>query len=80
MISWAENDITEPPLQKQVSSDSLKEFIRKTSETESKRNVGPLIDFPRFPSHTQAVERDVKLVTKAALNVCGSIAREGYVR
>ena len=43
MISWAENDITEPPLQKQVSSDSLKEFIRKTSETEPNRNVDPVI-------------------------------------
>lgn len=29
---------------------------------------------------TQAVERAVKLVTESAQNVCGSIAREGYIR
>ena len=60
--------------------DSLKEFIKKISETEPRGNVGPVIDFPRFSCHKQAVERTVKLVTESALKVCGSIAREGYIR
>ena len=30
-ISWPENDVIEPPLLKHISSDFLKEFIRKTS-------------------------------------------------
>lgn len=80
MISWAENDVTEPPLVKHVSIDSLKDFIRKTSEAQPNSKVDPLIDFPRLPCHTQAVERAVKLVTESAQNVCGSIAREGYIR
>lgn len=80
MISWAENDVTELPLVKHVSIDSLKDFIRKTSEAQPNSKVDPLIDFPRLPCHTQAVERAVKLVTESAQNVCGSIAREGYIR
>lgn len=39
-----------------------------------------LIDSPRIPCHTQAVERTVKLVTEAAENVCESLAREGYIK
>ena len=42
MISWPENDVTEPSLLKHISSDSLKEFIRKASESEPNRNVGPV--------------------------------------
>ena len=80
MISWVENDVTEPPLVKHVSIDSLKGFIRKASEAQPNSKVDPLIDFPRLPCHTQAVERAVKLVTESAQNVCGSIAREGYIR
>ena len=49
-------------------------------ETEPNRNVGPVIDLLRFSCHGQAVERAVKLVTESALKVCGSIAREEYIR
>jgi hypothetical protein len=80
MILWPENDVTEPPLLKHVSSDSLKDFIRKASEAQPNSKVDPVVDFPRLPCHTQAVERAVKLVTESAQNVCGSIAREGYIR
>ena len=75
MISWPKNDVTEPLLLKYVFSDSLKEFIKKTSETEPNRNVGPVIDFPRLSCHVQAVGRAGKLVTELALKFCGSIAR-----
>ena len=80
MIRWSENDVTEPPLLKHISSDSLKDFIRKASEAEPNSKLDQVIDFPRLPCHTQAVERAVKLVTESAQNVCGSIAREGYIR
>ena len=76
MISWPKNDVTEPLLLNYVFSDSLKEFIKKTFETEPNKNVDPVIDFPRFSCRGQAVERAVKLVTESALKVCGSIARE----
>ena len=59
MTSWLENNLTEPPLLKHVFSDSLHEFIRKTSETEPHRNVGLAIYFPQFPCHSQEVERAV---------------------
>ena len=64
MISWLKNDVTEALLLKYVLSDSLKDFIKKTPETEPNRNVGPVIDFPRFSCHGQAVERAVKLVAE----------------
>ena len=78
MISWPENDITEPLL-KYVFSDSLKEFIKKVSQTGPNRNVGPVIDLPRFSFLGQAVETAVK-VTESAVKVCCSIAREEYIR
>ena len=40
----------------------------------------PLIDFPRFPCHTQAVERCVKLVTEASAAVCDNTSRDGFIR
>ena len=61
MISWPENDVSEPLLLRYIFSDSLKEFKRKTSESEPNRNVG------------------CETVTESTLNVCGSIAKEGYI-
>ena len=40
----------------------------------------PIVDFPRFPCHTQAVERCVKLITQASATVCGQKARDGFIR
>ena len=40
----------------------------------------PTIDFPRFPCHTQSVERCVKLVTDASNAVCGEKSRDGFIR
>jgi len=34
----------------------------------------PVIDFSKYPLHTQAVERCVKLVTEVASLVCGQNA------
>jgi len=34
----------------------------------------------KFPCHTQAVERHVKMVTEAGKSVCGKERREGYIR
>ena len=58
MISWPENEVTEPLLLKYVFSDLLKEFIRETAETELNRNMGQLLTFPNF------------LVTHKQLNEC----------
>jgi hypothetical protein len=34
----------------------------------------------RYPCHSQAVERCVKLVTEATAAVCGNEARDGFIR
>lgn len=41
---------------------------------------GALMDFEKYPCHTQAVERCVKLVTEASLALCGPEARDGFIR
>lgn len=42
-------------------------------------DTGDPPDFPRFPCHSQAVERCVKIVTEAALAVSGYEARDGFI-
>lgn len=37
-------------------------------------------DLEKYPCHTQAVERHVKVITDAARSVCGKERREGYIR
>ena len=50
----------------------MKELISK--------GESPMIDFPRFPCHTQSVERCVKLFTDASNAVCGEKSRDGFIR
>ncbi|GBM03078.1 Protein lev-9 [Araneus ventricosus] len=74
-ITWNNIEITETPMTRHISIDSLDQFIRESSETKTVvENL--LIDFPKFPCHIQAVERMVELVTESSLSVCGSSARE----
>ncbi|GBN03242.1 hypothetical protein AVEN_229021-1 [Araneus ventricosus] len=40
----------------------------------------PIRDIQKFPCHTQAVERCIKLVTEASNKVCGREARDGSIR
>ena len=37
-------------------------------------------DLEKYPCHTQAVERHVKVITDSARSVCGKERREGYIR
>ena len=57
-IDWFSTDISEPPITKSISSEEIEDNI----------NSGSMLDesFVCFPSHSQAVERTVKLVTEAA--------------
>ena len=72
LINWQESPITEPPLTKNISDEDLKLLVA-SGDT-------PVVDFPQFPCHTQAVERCVKLVTEASAAVCGAPARDGFIR
>ena len=69
MINWQENEITEPPLCKKLTNTEIENNIRNKT----------LICFPALPSHTQAVERTVKLVTDASQKVIGRENRDGHI-
>lgn len=72
MIDWAVCPISEPPVIKSMTDAELKELIMT--------EVTPTVSFPKFPCHTQSVERHVKLVTEAAKTVCGQKSRDGFIR
>ncbi|XP_031327610.1 uncharacterized protein LOC116158889 [Photinus pyralis] len=54
---------------------------RKTNKGKKKiTSANFKVTVEEFPCHSQAVERGVKLVTEASSAVCGSKARDGYIR
>nr|CAH7730300.1 unnamed protein product [Callosobruchus chinensis] len=65
-----EVDVTPPPVLANITNEDLKLFIENNDT----------LEFPRFPCHTQAVERCVKLVTEASSCVIGEEARDGFIR
>jgi len=71
LIDWLSVEITEPPLTKSISDHDLKSMIS---------DVSAEIDILKFPCHTQAVERCIKLVTEASAAVCGIESRDGFIR
>ena len=70
LINWQKSVVTEPPLTKMFSNDQIDDFIKEQH----------ILEIPKFPCHTQAVERCIKLVTDASLAVCGEHKRDGYIR
>lgn len=72
LINWQSCNVTEPPSTVNISDVDITAFVASKES--------PLIDFPRFPCHTQAVERCVKLVTEASEAVCGNTSRDGFIR
>lgn len=71
LICWQSCTVTEPPLTFSVTQKDLEDLIN-SGETN--------LTFPKFPCHTQAVERCVKLVTEASAAVCGNVKRDGFIR
>jgi len=67
VIDW--NEVSDPPILRHFSFEDLVEKVR------SKDNF-----IERFPSHTQSVERCVKMVTEAAAYVCGEDNRDKAIR
>lgn len=72
LIDWQTSFVTEPPATKSLSQSDLERFVCSKE--------APVIDFPRFPCHTQAVERCVKAVTEASQTVVGQKSRDGFIR
>lgn len=72
IIDWQSCKLTPPPLLRNVTDEEIKLFVNQ--------DFKPIMDFKKFPCHTQAVERCVKLVTEASSKVCGHSARDGFIR
>ena len=80
-INFKANDYIDPIewLSSKVTPPSI--FNKKTAGGVKKLLEDPIpIDrtFTKFPCHTQAAERTVKLVTEASKKVCGHIKRDGF--
>ena len=68
MIDWKAETLYEPSLTTGLSSAEL-----------STLKSAPII-LPRYPAHTQSVERLVKQTTRDAETVAGYSARDGFLR
>lgn len=73
IIDWNTTVLTPPPLLRRVSDDEIWAKIT-VGETADDWNFG------KFPCHTQAVERCVKLVTESSQKVVGANNRDGFIR
>jgi len=62
MIRWQDIDVTEPPMTSDITNNELDTFIENQA----------VFQFLKYPLHTQAVERNIKLVSEASAKVCGS--------
>lgn len=70
MINWQRVTRTEPPTFRNIADEDLEDAIR------TKR----IFEIPKFPCHTQAVERGIKLVTEASSSVSGYDKRDGFIK
>ncbi|XP_050514600.1 uncharacterized protein LOC126889917 [Diabrotica virgifera virgifera] len=73
IIDWTTTAISPPPLLRRVSDEEMWAKI-STANTPEEWN------FHKFPCHTQAVERCVKLVTEASSKLVGAKNRDGFIR
>lgn len=75
IVNWMNCDLSSPPLLAKVSDQEIKSYINNSDSIPNWN-----INYKKFPVHTQAVERCVKLVTEASGRVCGAEARDGFIR
>lgn len=73
LIDWQSSNLilTEPPLLREVTTEDLKKIV-------DDGNI-KMFTFPKFPCHTQSVERCVKLTTEASGSVAGQKSRDGFI-
>ena len=69
LIDLSVNGVGEPPLTLDLSDNEIQNSLL----------TGEKIDLPDFPSHSQGVERAVKLVTEASQSVYGFEARHQQI-
>ena len=68
LVDWTSCIVTPPPMISFISDDALMAAVE----------LGPVL-MPKFPCHTQAVERAVKDVTKVSTKVFGHDSRHGML-
>ncbi|GBM71383.1 hypothetical protein AVEN_248585-1 [Araneus ventricosus] len=71
-INWFSTGISEPPITKNLSSKEIERNIVSGLILEEATVC--------FLSHTQAVERTIKIVTEAAMKICGREGRDTFIR
>ena len=71
MIDWQANTITETSVTRCLSNATIESYV--------KSQMLPSGLCPKFPCHTQAVERAVKLVAEASACVVDSSESDGYI-
>ena len=73
LVEWQQIDRYEPPLTKHISDDEISACVKS-------QDVARICELAKFPCHTQATERCVRLVTEASAAVCGETSRDGFIR
>jgi hypothetical protein len=73
LIDWQASYVTSPPVLREISSHELLKMMQDGVPMDG-------WDFIKYPSHTQAVERIVKLVTEASGKTVGPQNRDGFIR
>ncbi|GBO16771.1 hypothetical protein AVEN_111208-1 [Araneus ventricosus] len=68
IINWNSCVVYPPPMLRDPSEDDIKSLINS--------DTTPIREIRKFPCHTQAVERCIKLVAEASNKVCGREARD----
>jgi hypothetical protein len=68
LIDWKNEILTEPPLTYNLSDDMLKNIIEVP------------LEIPPYRSHTQSIERVIKLVTNASGKTYGLHSASGYIK
>ena len=56
MIDWTTVRVTKPPVTMSMSDNDLREFVWEPTT--------PVVTFDRYPYHSQAVKRCIKVVTE----------------
>ncbi|GBM10890.1 hypothetical protein AVEN_42143-1 [Araneus ventricosus] len=73
LIDWQACNVTPPAVLRHISSHELLKMIQDDVPMDG-------WDFIKFPSHTQAVQQIVKLVTEASRKIVGPQNRDGFIR
>ncbi|GBN97392.1 hypothetical protein AVEN_1666-1 [Araneus ventricosus] len=73
LIDWQACNVTPPTVLRHISSHELLKMIEDDVPMDGR-------DFIKFPSHMQALERIVKLITEAFRKKVGQQNRDGFIR